>query len=132
MKLLLDTATFLWYVTGSGRLPAAMRDVVRDPENDVWLSVVSVWEIVVKTEFGRLPLPARPWPYVRQLRERHGISSLALEESAIAHLEKLPAVHRDPFDRMLVCQAIQHELEIATSDEVVQRYPVKTVWLGQE
>ena len=64
--------------------------------------------------------------------ERHGISSLPLDESALAHLEKLPAVHRDPFDRMLVCQAIQHELEIATTDEVVQRYPVKTVWLNDE
>jgi PIN domain nuclease of toxin-antitoxin system len=108
-----------------------MREAIRDPENDVWLSVVSVWEIVVKTDLGRLPLPARPWPYVRQLRERHGISSLSLDESAIAHLDKLPAVHRDPFDRMLVCQAIQHELEIATSDDVVQRYPVKTVWLDE-
>jgi len=62
------------------------------------------------------------------MRERHGVASLALDESAVSHLSKLPAFHRDPFDRMLVCQAIEHDLVLVTSDEQVRQYPVKTTW----
>lgn len=128
MKLLLDTSTFLWFVSGDARLPASARDLIRSLEQAVWLSVVSVWEAVVKQHLGRLDLPAPAWPYLTAQRARHGIDSLALEEAAIAHLAKLPNVHRDPFDRMLICQAIQHDLRLVTRDEAVCRYPVKTIW----
>lgn len=129
MKLLLDTSAFLWFVSGDDRLPKAMRSVLRDSETGVWLSVVSIWEIVVKQQIGRLALPGPAWSYVTTQRDRHGIDSLALDAPAMAHLAKLPAVHRDPFDRMLICQAIEHDLQIATSDRHIQRYPVKTIWL---
>ena len=129
MKLLLDTHTFLWFVSGDDRLPARTRDLIRSPDHDVWLSVVSVWEVVVKEQLGRLQLPEMAWPYVTKLRDRHGIDSLALNEPAVAHLTKLPAVHRDPFDRMLVCQVIEHDLLLVTDDETVCRYPIKTAWL---
>ena len=129
MKLLLDTSAFLWFVLDSDRLPPATRATLREHETDVWLSVVSVWEVMVKSQIGRLKLPGPAWPYLTRLREQHEIDSLPLEESAIAHLSKLPAVHRDPFDRLLVCQAIQHDLPIVTNDEALQRYPVKTFWL---
>jgi len=128
VNLLLDTATFLWYVSADARLPADTRDLIRDPEHEVWLSVVSIWEIVIKAQLGRLPLPGPAWAYASNQRERHAIASLPLEEVAVAALAKLPAVHRDPFDRMLVCQAIQHELTIVTNDEIIERYPVKTLW----
>lgn len=129
MKLLLDTSTFLWYVSADQRLPASTRDLISAADHDVWLSVVSIWEIVVKTEIGRLRLPGPAWAYVTTQRERHAITSLALEEGAIANLAKLPAFHRDPFDRMLVCQALQHDLALVTNDDVIERYPVKTVWV---
>jgi len=130
MKLLLDTSTFLWYVSADRRLPAVTRDLISAAEHDVWLSAVSVWEIVVKTEINRLKLPAPVWTYVTTQRERHAIAPLALEEGAIANLSKLPAVHRDPFDRMLVCQALAHDLSLVTNDALIERYPVKTVWMA--
>ena len=130
MKLLVDTSVFLWFVSDNDRLPAHTRTVLRDPDTTVSLSVVSVWELAVKQRTGRLVLPGPAWPYVTSLRHRHGIDSLSLEERALAHLAKLPDVHRDPFDRMLVCQAIEHDLLLVTSDEQIQAYPVKTLWLA--
>lgn len=127
MNLLLDTSAFLWMITDDHRLSATLRSAVRDPENRVFLSVVSVWEIVVKHQIGKLKLPRPAWGYVAKARERHGIDSLSLDEASLVHLAKLPAVHRDPFDRMLVCQAIEHNLLLATTDEVLQHYPVKTI-----
>jgi PIN domain nuclease of toxin-antitoxin system len=129
MKLLLDTHTFLWFVSGDDRLPARTRDLIRSPDHDVWLSVISLWEAVVKQEIGRLQLPEPAWAYLSRLRERHAIDPLPLEETAVAHLHKLPPVHRDPFDRMLMCQAIEHDLLLVTDDVLVRRYPLKTIWL---
>jgi PIN domain nuclease of toxin-antitoxin system len=129
MKLLLDTSTFLWVIAGvDDRLPKLARSAIQDPDHEVWFSVVSVWEIGVKQKIGRLELPGPAWSYATAARERHGIESLPLTEPAVAHLTKLPDVHNDPFDRMLVCQAIEHDLLIVTSDPLVCQYPVKTLW----
>jgi len=128
MNLLLDTAVFLWLIAGDERLTEPARSAVLDPERRVWLSVVSLWEIGVKQKTGRLALPRAAWSYVTTAREQHGIESLALTEPAVGHLAKLPEVHRDPFDRMLVCQAIEHDLLLVTNDPVVHEYPVKTLW----
>jgi PIN domain nuclease of toxin-antitoxin system len=128
LKLLLDTSAFLWFLTLDGRLSEAAADAVRSSENDVWLSAVSFWEILVKHQLGRLPLPEPPNWYIPKQRRRHGIRSLALRERAIAHLPKLPPLHRDPFDRMLACQSLEHGLTLVTSDPALQAYPVKTLW----
>lgn len=128
MKLLLDTHVFLWIATDDGRLPRDLKTILREPSNDVYLSVASSWEIAVKARSGKLALPMPVWAFILESRERLGIQTLSIQESAVAHVAKLPDIHRDPFDRMLVCQAIQHELTIVTSDTHVQRYPVKTMW----
>lgn len=128
MKLLLDTHAFLWIATNSERLPRELKTILREPSNDLYLSVVSSWEIAVKARSGRLVLPMPVWAFLLESRERLGIQSLSIHESAVAHVAKLPAIHRDPFDRMLVCQAIEHGLTIVTSDSQVQRYPVKSMW----
>ena len=124
MKLLLDTCEFLWLVSGDAKLPASLAAAVRDPQNQVFLSVVSFWEISVKYNLGRLPLPEPPVPFIQQQRERHFIASLVLDETAVAKLSGLPALHRDPFDRMLVCQAQAHGLTLASSDPLIRQYPV--------
>ena len=128
MRLLLDTSTFLWFITADARLPDTTADDIRSPDNGVWLSVISVWEVFVKHQLGRLDLPEAPYFYVSKQRERHRIDTLPLEETATVHLPKLPPIHRDPFDRMLICQAIEHDLLLVTSDEKIQSYPVKTHW----
>ena len=127
MRLLLDTHVFLWYITADPKLPAAFRTAVQDPGNEVYLSVTSVWEAVVKYQLGKLPLPAPPADYLRRRRDAHGIASLAIDEGAMAPLAGLPLLHRDPFDRILVAQALQHGLHLATVDPDVIAYPVPTL-----
>jgi PIN domain nuclease of toxin-antitoxin system len=124
MKLLLDTHVFLWFITGSPKLDASVIQAIRDPANEVYLSAVSVWEAIVKQQLGKLPLPEPAQLYLPQQRDRHGIASLALDEASVAKLAGLPPVHRDPFDRMLVCQAISNALTLVTVDPVLSAYPV--------
>jgi len=124
MRLLLDTHVFLWFISGDQRLPASMRDAIRDLENEVYLSVVSLWEATVKYQLGRLPLPEPPGTFLPDQRRRHEIASPPLDEASVSELAGLPQVHRDPFDRMLICQAVAHGLTIATVDEAVAAYPV--------
>jgi PIN domain nuclease of toxin-antitoxin system len=127
MRILLDTHIFLWFISGDTQLSADVRDAIRDPDNEVYLSAISVWEILVKYQLGKLPLPEYPEIYIPRQRDLHQILSLALDESSVAQLAKLPPLHRDPFDRMLICQALQNGLTIATVDAAVRAYPVSTI-----
>src|SRR5262245_42613146 len=104
MKLLLDTHIFLWFISGDRRLPDDMQRSIRNPNNEVYLSVVSLWEVIVKYQLGRLPMPEPPEHYLPLQRDKHLISSLPLDEASVSQLAGLPLLHRDPFDRMLVCQ----------------------------
>jgi PIN domain nuclease of toxin-antitoxin system len=124
MRVLLDTCEFLWLVTGDARLSPKVISVVRDPQNEVFLSVVSFWEISIKHSLGKLPLPQAPEKFISLQREKHFIASLVLDEAAIAQLSTLPTLHRDPFDRMLICQARAHGLTLASSDPLVRQYSV--------
>lgn len=128
MNLLLDTCTFLWIALGSRELSAAARGLFRDPANRVFLSAVSVWEIAVKSGLGRLPLPQPADEWVPRMREAHAIEPLPLDEEAVCQLPRLPDLHRDPFDRMLICQAIAGGLVLLTPDRNVTQYPVRSRW----
>ena len=128
MRLLLDTVAFLWLVADPDELSRRAREAVVDPANEVFLSAVSTWEIVVKHALRRLPLPEPIDRFIPTQRDRHGVDSLPLDEESTLQLARLPALHRDPFDRMLICQAIAHGLVIVTPDRDVQRYPVRTLW----
>jgi PIN domain nuclease of toxin-antitoxin system len=127
MKLLLDTHIFLWLISGDKRLSSAARAGIRDPKNDVYLSAASIWEAVVKYQLGKLPLPQSPETYLPAQRQQHSIKSLAIDEDAITHLPVLPALHRDPFDRILICQALQHGMTLVTVDTAITAYPVPTM-----
>jgi PIN domain nuclease of toxin-antitoxin system len=124
MRILLDTCEFLWLVAGDSKLSAPVASAIRDPQNEVFLSVVSFWEISLKHSLGKLPLPQPPAQFVPLQRESHLITPLALDEAAVAQLSGLPGLHRDPFDRMLVCQAKAHGLTLASSDTLIRQYPV--------
>lgn len=128
MRLLLDTCTFLWIIKGSNELSNNARKLYSAPENEVFLSTISVWEMVVKYQLNRLPLPHPPVTFITNERKRHHIESLTLHEEAIEQLLQLPDHHKDPFDRMLICQAIAHNLTLVTPDDAIKRYPVATVW----
>jgi len=128
MRFLLDTSTFLWVISGAPELSARARELFVDPGNEIFLSSVSSWEMAVKYALGRLPLPEPPERFVPMHREQHGIEPLPLDEEAALHLARLPLLHKDPFDRMLVCQAIVHGLVVLTPDNLVNQYPVRTMW----
>ena len=128
MRLLLDTCIFLWVIAEPKQLSAKVRDLFTDPCNDVFLSVVSCWEIAVKHALGRLPLPEAPGQFIPAQREAHGIESLPLDEESALHVSRLPLLHGDPFDRMLASQAIVHGLALLTPDKQVARYPVRVFW----
>jgi PIN domain nuclease of toxin-antitoxin system len=128
VRILLDTCTFLWIIGDAPELSNRARELFIDPANDVFLSAVSAWEISVKHGLGRLPLPEPPEKFIPLQRERHGIEALPLEEEATLYLNRLPSSHRDPFDRMLICQAIVHGLVILTPDELITQYPVRSLW----
>ena len=128
MKLLLDTCTFLWIVGGGRELPARVRDLYASPDNETYLSAVSAWEIAVKHAGGRLPLPEAPERLVPDELDRRGIMTLPFDEESALHVSRLPVLHRDPFDRMIVSQAIVHGLVIVTPDRLVAQYPARTLW----
>lgn len=128
MRLLLDTCTFLWLAGGGRSLSANAARAVRDPSNVVLLSAVSTWEIVVKHRMGRLPLPESPDRLIPTERDLRGIAALSFDEDSALQGLRLPPLHRDPFDRMLIAQAIALGLAIVTPDPLITQYPVRVVW----
>ena len=128
MRLLLDTWTFLWILLDADALPDRARELHADPSNEVYLSSVSAWEISVKFRLGRLPLPDDPDRFIPEQRRLHGIDPLPLDGTAALQLSRLPDLHRDPFDRMLICQSIAEGLTILTPDRAIIHYPTRTIW----
>ncbi len=128
MKLLLDTVGFLWAAINSPRFSRTARDLVAAPEHDVFLSSVSAWEIAVKHRLGKLELPQAPQRFVPAVRQRFDIDPLPLDEEPALAVGRLPPLHADPFDRMLICQAIVHGLTILTPDQQIHQYPVRCLW----
>jgi PIN domain nuclease of toxin-antitoxin system len=128
MRLLLDTCTFLWILTEPSKLPASALEAFQSPGNEVFLSAASGWEIALKYSIGKLPLPADPVRFVPAQREAHGIRSLEITEEAALHQSRLPTLHRDPFDRLLVSQSIVQELTVLTPDLLIAQYGCRTLW----
>lgn len=128
MRLLLDTATFLWVVLGDPQLSAAARTALTDPGNETFLSAVSATEIAIKHALGRLPLPVSPDVYIPRVRKAHQIEALPLTEESALALSRLPQIHRDPFDRLLVAQAIAEGMTLVTPDPLITQYAVRTLW----
>jgi PIN domain nuclease of toxin-antitoxin system len=128
MKLLVDTCTFLWIATESPRLSKTAAAIFLDRNNERYLSAASAWEIGIKYTAGRLPLPQRPDIFVPTLRDASGIASLEIDEESALHESRLPRLHADPFDRMLVAQAVVHGMTILTPDPEIEQYGVRVLW----
>jgi PIN domain nuclease of toxin-antitoxin system len=99
-----------------------------DQDNERYLSTASAWEIAIKCASGRLSLPSRPEIYVPMIREASGIVSLDVDEESAFHAGRLPLLHSDPFDRMLIGQAIVHGMTILSPDPEIERYGVRVLW----
>jgi PIN domain nuclease of toxin-antitoxin system len=128
LKLLLDTCAFLWFQADSPELSPDARANILDPANEVYLSAVSVWEIARKYARGGISLPSHPSTLIPAVRRDSGIESLAFTETDALAAEKLQLFHNDPFDRMLIGQALMGGLAIVTSDRAFEPYPVRVIW----
>jgi PIN domain nuclease of toxin-antitoxin system len=128
VKLLLDTCVALWLFAGSERIPRTLADRLRDPRRRLFFSDVSLLEVVLKYRAGRLPLPAPPSRLIPDLAARHRLDPLPLGRGAILRLEKIEGRHGDPFDRLLVAQALEHGMALVTPDALIRQYAVRTLW----
>jgi PIN domain nuclease of toxin-antitoxin system len=127
-KILLDTGVVLWLELSPLRVPAILTGMLADRKNEVFVSVTSIWEIILKWGAGKLILPSDPAEFVTALRTKSSLETLALSESAVLQTAKLPPMHKDPFDRILIAQAIEHGLMLATPDPLIRQYAVRTIW----
>jgi PIN domain nuclease of toxin-antitoxin system len=123
MKILLDTHIFIWLIDEDNRLDSLGREEIKNPQNQIFLSVASVWECVIKYQIGKLNFPQSPDIYLPQKRKEYLIKSLPINEESLSHLRQLPLLHKDPFDRLLISQSLQDDLTIMTEDNAILAYP---------
>lgn len=128
MTCLLDTCTFLWLTDQTENLSAAARAILENPANTLVLSQVSSLEIQIKYQLGKLPLSLPPESLIRESTYQHGLQYLPLANEHIWTLGRLPLLHGDPFDRLIIAQAIHESMVIITPDPHIQNYPVRVIW----
>lgn len=128
MKLLLDTCTFLWIGSDLSRLSRTCSEVFLDKFNERYLSPASAWEIAIKYSAGKLAISESPDVFVPNTREASGIDCLEIDEECALLAGRLPRIHADPFDRLLIAQAIVHGMTILTPDPEIAKYPVRVLW----
>ena len=126
MTYLLDTHVWLWMLAEPRRL-GAIEGIVRDGGNDLLLSAASAWEIAIKHELGRLPLPEPPSVFVPSRLRQSGVMALFIEHEHVLATAQLPRHHRDPFDRLIVAQAQLLGVAILTADPTIGRYEVEAI-----
>lgn len=124
-RLLLDTHVLIWFAAGDRRLKPHVRSSLADPATEIFVSVITNWEIAVKQR--RSPQYVLPGP-IEEVIEQAGFRQLDLEFATPRVLDALPELHGDPFDRLLAAQALHHKLRLVTGDRALQRYPVETIW----
>lgn len=125
MNLLLDTHIFLWFIADDKRLSDQIKELIKDDKNRVYLSAVSIWEATIKHQLGKIDFPKEASLYLSEQREIHFIESLSVTEKTISYLHLLPNHHKDPFDRLLICQAIENDLIFITDDGHILDYAVE-------
>lgn len=128
MKVLLDTHTFLWWITDNPQLPSRAREIMEAGDTEMFLSAASGWEIVIKSRLGRLKLPADLQSFMAEQLRINAIQVLSIQMTHALHVATLPDYHRDPFDRMLVAQSQLERLPILTGDPLIAQYAVTVIW----
>jgi PIN domain nuclease of toxin-antitoxin system len=128
VNVLLDSHALLWYLLDDDALPRRMKDRIEDPGQRVTISVASQWELMLKAGTGKLRLPDAPERFLFDVVEEAGFRVLHVQPRHAQALAELPQIHADPFDRMLVAQALVEDLTLVTGDDVLHRYPIATLW----
>lgn len=128
MKLLFDTHAFIWWDSNPTRLPAQILALCQNPDNDLLLSVASVWEMQIKMQMGKLKLTTPLREIIESQQQTNQITMLPITLPHVLALETLPPHHKDPFDRLLIAQAIVEDAVLITGDAVFAKYSVKLIW----
>jgi PIN domain nuclease of toxin-antitoxin system len=131
MKYLLDTMVWLWSVGRTDKIGSAGLEILTDGKQDLYLSAASSWEIAIKTKLGKFELPEPPPEYVPKRLAAQGIHSLSVTQTHSLGVYELSLHHYDPFDRLIIAQALAEGMTILTSDRAFQKYPVELVWCGR-
>ncbi len=127
MNFLLDTHTLIWYITDDRKLPKKIRAIIDEPDHICFVSLASYWEMAIKNSLGRLDFK-KPIAKIFEIVDQSGFEILPLNIAHILRATSLPFHHHDPFDRMIIGQAIVEELTILTKDEKFPPYPVSLIW----
>jgi PIN domain nuclease of toxin-antitoxin system len=127
VKLLLDTHAFLWFASGDRRLGRVARKEIERAGSELYISAASIWEMAIKSSLKRLTLPGPVDRYIAEKVEE-GYRVLPVEREHAATVEGLPFYHRDPFDRLIIAQALAEKMALVTRDKVFRRYGVQLVW----
>ena len=128
MRVLLDTHAFLWWVADSGRLSRIAHSVIADESNNIVVSAASAWEISTKFRLGKLPGAEAAAIDIAGIIASQGFEELAISVAGAERAGRLPGPHRDPFDRMLIAQALARDLAVVSVDAVFDRYGVNRLW----
>ena len=128
MSLLLDTHTFLWWVEDAASLSRRARRAIADAGNECFVSLASSWEIAIKTSLGKMKLGAPVEQFIPEQMGANGFRMLGIEFDDVARVASLPFHHRDPFDRLLIAQALRRDLVFVSRDRLFDRYGVERVW----
>jgi len=128
VKLLLDTQAWLWMVADPDRLSRRARRLVQRADSELFLSAATAWEIAIKWNLGKLTLPADPVEYVRTRIEQTGVRALPIRHDHATQVARLPPHHRDPFDRLLIAQAMVEDLTLLTGDRQIEPYDIRIEW----
>ena len=134
MSILLDTHVFLWAAGIAGRLSESAKTLLDDPDQPIFFSAASSWEIAIKWSKGRLTLPSAPAEFINSVVSAAGLSRLNISVRDSCAVAELPLHHKDPFDRLLVAQARIHGLRLMTADSILERYDVDVIalWLDDD
>ncbi len=128
MRLLLDTHAFLWFIQGSQNLSETARNLIEDPENQKLLSIASLWEISIKVSIGKLDVGMAIADLLSREVYGNGFEVLAIQANHLDELTKLVFHHKDPFDRLMIAQALAKRMPVVTKDEAFERYTVSLLW----
>lgn len=127
MKYLLDTHTLIWLLNGDDNIPSKVVDIIESPKNEIFVSIISFWEIAIKKSLGKLDIVDSTEKILKEA-EDSGIKVLDIKPKHVFYVEKLYFHHRDPFDRILIATTITEKLKIISIDEVFDKYKVKRIW----
>lgn len=128
MKLLLDTHAFLWFVTDDPQLSAPAKAAIADPNNEILISPASYWEIAIKVSIGKYPLTVPYEQFITQGIKGNNFVILPIEVKHTAVIPTLPHHHGDPFDRLIISQAMEEQVKVVSADTQFDAYPVQRLW----